>query len=463
MVGDEAFIAHELFALKGSNDQSGKAPHFNTDSKRLADLRTSLTSQERHNCIDALLTMVLQMLLVRSTTYDIASLVHLLSKYLEYEWEEASRELSDGVRVEQRSNKRRERYLFSRKCSTVFLFLLVQTASSSRELVSNFAAACGSVQGGAAWILSSLVNSHCDYIRGIGVRSLVAYVQATSGSPDTPLSLGKSSAAALANITGEARKQGNTISLITNVGHGLLNSNVGKGLSSIGHSERSKALSLAKLTPRVAFKLLWHLLKSHRFRLGVYTQGALVSMVFERKETDRLLNHNSIADICIRADDTPEHYSGLDFERAEARMADGSVDRDATLRDGLGVSTIMRLLRFLPHEYAEQWLSDLVGLSKKNTSGASISLSSDWQPCLFQFISEIVEKIVNQAAKGVIDSGRDEKHFGEVVERHLQNQFRLSLELYGILLGNLVRGGSEMVSSVAFSFLSLRFEYARHF
>lgn len=412
-------------------------------------MQATLTIKERHSCIDIMLALVFQIFLVGSRSDDVASLLHLLSKYLEYEWEEASKDVSEGVVATEHSGSRHERYLFSKKCSTVLLFLL--TNRSARDLLSNFAAACGSVQGGAAWILSSLVNSYCDYIRGIGVRTLVAYVQATTKGVDMALSLGKPSATELETRSGEARKrQEKTTSLISNVGQGLLNSNVGKGLVSVGTSGRSKTLPLGKLTPRVVFKLLWHLVKSHRFRLGMYTQGALVSMVFQRKEADSLMEPKSIVNYFLSKDANPERSTQLDLTWAEVVMGDSSVGTDATIREGLGISTVMRLLRFLPQEYAEQWLSDLVGLSKDNSSATSISSHPDWQPCLFQFISELLENIVGQVVKDDINSFQDEKRVEAKTESRLGNQYLLSLELYGLLLGNLVRSSSEVVSSFLF-------------
>lgn len=446
VVGNDTMIAHFDFS-QGDTNEATDRPLFSRASKGLADLRTFLSIQERHYCIDVLLTMLFQIFLVRSTREDMTSLVALLSKYLEYEWEQASNEISEGVVNIERSVKRHERYLFSRKCSTVFLCWLVQTNSCSRQLLNNFACACGSVHGGAAWILSSMVNSYCDYIRGIGVRCIVAYVHATSRSPDQALSLGKSSATSSDLRSGDARKlQENTLSLISNVGQGLFNSNVGKGLGSIGPTGRSKTSSLSKLTPRVVFKLLWHLLKLHRFRLAVYTQGSLVSMVFQRREADGVLSTNSIAITSLDTEPQLERSTPLDFNMVEARLADASVGADDMLRDGLGISTVLRLLRFLPPEFAEQWLLDFVKMSKKNISSVSISSSPDWQSCLFQFISELVEKTADQVAKDDPDGSQGDECDKEVSEFNFGNQFVLSLELYGILLGNLVRGGSEMVS-----------------
>jgi hypothetical protein len=426
------------FYMYGDIKHATDIPLFSRGSNGLSSLQTFLSIQERHHCIDVLLTMIFHIFLVGSTCDEMALLVALLSNYLEYEWEKASNEISEGVTNVERSTQRQERYLFSRKCSALLLFWLLRNNSSSSELLNNFARACGSVHGGAAWILSSMVNSYCDYIRGIGVRSIVAFVQATSKSPDQALALGKSSAASVGLKSGDARKlQESTLSLITNVGHGLLNSNVGKGLALIGPAGRSKTSSLSKLTPRVVFKLLWHLLKLHRFRLAAYTQGALVSMVFQRRETDDVLSTNAITStFCAR----------LDFDIAESALADASVGADDTLRDGLGISTVLRLLRFLPSKFAEQWLLDFVNISKMNASSVSVSSSPDWQSCLFQFISELAEKVINQGGKEDTGGDQGSKFDQEVSEINLGNQFVLSLELYGILLGNLVRSDSEMVS-----------------
>ena len=169
-------------------------------------------------------------------------------------------------------------------------------------------------------------------------------------------------------------------------------------------------------------------------------------MVFQRRETDSILTTNSLANTVLDTEPTLEKSARLNFNMAEARLADASVGADDTLRDGLGISTVLRLLRFFPPEFAEQWLLDFVNVSKKNISSVSVSSSPDWQSCLFQFISELVEKIINQVAREGTDGNQGGGCDKVVSEIGLGNQLVLSLELYGILLGNLVRGGSEIVS-----------------
>ena len=133
---------------------------------------------------------------------------------------------------------------------------MFQTSPSIPGLYESFAATCGSVQDGAAWILSAVVNSFSDDIRSIGVKLLVTYVERTSKSPDLPLALENpivleidKSPKATEN---RASIQGNTLSIISNVGQGLLNTNVGKGLAA---SVRSRLLSPTQLTARVVYKV----------------------------------------------------------------------------------------------------------------------------------------------------------------------------------------------------------------
>jgi hypothetical protein len=265
--------------------------------------------------------------------------------------------------------------------------------------------------------------------------------------------------------------QENTLSLISNVGQGLLNSNMGKGLAAIGPTVRSKLFDPANLTARVVYKLLWHLLKSHRYRMGQWTQASLVVMVFDRADTVSMASFVFLKEHFLEVDHVFRDSVKIDTAWANSIMEDSRVGHDVSIRDSLGISTVMRLLRFLPDDFTDQWLSNLVQLSLKNLSVIeALSCSPDWQPCLFQFTSELVENIAGHAAsnnkkeKEGLTSEHEPSEFNGESSGYRQpdgdgkpadsnkasldaifKRLDLCLELYGSLLGHRVRESGEKV------------------
>jgi hypothetical protein len=444
---------------------------FVRDAQNLSSLQTRLTLLERRHILDVLFGMMFQVLGVGTSIEGFSHFLHMLSTYLESEWEQASKEVAEAVKEMKRSGVREERYRFSLGACTI-LFFLLQARPPVPNLYESFAATCGSVQGGAAWILSAMVNSYCDRIRSIGVRCVICYMHRTAQSPDLPLSLGKP-----LMVEGDKSKtsdgrtiQEHTLSLISNVGQGFLNSNVGKGLAAIGPTVRSKLLS-PSLTARVVYKLLWHLLKSHRVRMGQWTQASLTGMVFDKGDHASKPSFDYLKEHFIAIDQVFGDSVMTNTSWAASLMSDSSVMLHATIRDSLGISTLMRLLRFLPDRFTDEWLSVLVKLSANSRAVLEdLSLCPDWQSCLFQFISDLLEKVVgltqsekngkddNQKADS-IPSENDASTKSEEIGKEdstsskqsrsdmLQRRLDLSLELYVSLLGHRVREGGEKVRS----------------
>lgn len=272
-------------------------------------------------------------------------------------------------------------------------------------------------------------------------------MRATAHGPDLPLSFSsenRSSSNLQQKLTsGPAKIQENTMSLISNVGQGFLNSGERRNSTATGTNVPSN------LTPRVIYKLLWHLLKSHRFRMGAFTQSALVGMVFENK--DPFLSHNFLMKYLVISNSSSPYATKVDFEWTKAAMRKNLVGDDVKIRDTLSINTILRALRFLPTEYSGRWLTLLIDLSKANHGAASTLVScADWQPCLFQFISEIIENVATAMPSGT--SKTEETHFeGEkyasqsLISKSSSTAFDLSLELYSILLGHIVRNYGDKV------------------
>jgi hypothetical protein len=224
------------------------------------------------------------------------------------------------------------------------------------------------------------------------------------------------------------------MTLINNVGHSLFSSNVGKGIVIITPAARSKAAVPFGVTPRVVYKLLWHLIKSHRYRIGKFTHAALVYMVFERRQDATVWSSRFLIDHLVDEDT-------MNFAWADSIITDDTAaSNSSSTPDGLGTSTIFRLLRFLPDEYIDKWLSDLARLSHRSPGCATAFASCpDWQPCLFHLVSESVEKISNK-----IESQKTSGLSGEFIS-DTNRRFDLALDLYSLLLGHLVQIGGEKV------------------
>lgn len=435
--------------------------------------------------MDVVLGMLFQVLGLGATQEGLSQFLHLISCYLEAEWEQASKEVSAGLQAANRSGVREERYIFTVKASTILL-LLLQTRPPIPNLYESFAASCGGIQGGAAWLLSALVNSHCDQIRSIGVRCVVSYIERTSRSLDSPLSLDRPITSDLEKSKGsgmDARTlQANTLSLISNVGQGALISNVARGLAAIGPSVRSALLTPSKLTPRVVYKLLWHLLKSHRYRMRDRTQSSLIRMVFEdtAASPSPLPSYEFLRDHFIKVDDIFGNGVSIDMGWIDGILSETEFDPEKSIQDSLAIGTLMRLLRFLPSEFTDQWLSHLLQFVSTDLSAVdTLSTCPDWQSCLFQFISETIEQSTSSIASHLQlpngdkiepgarhvagdlspllstdpENGTRSIDQGQPVSTSSQNDLAVlngrldkSLDLYAALLGHCIREGGDQVS-----------------
>jgi len=389
--------------------------------------------------------MLFDVIFVGSTVDEVALVVGALSKACEREWEAASNEVNAGQPISL-SGGRELRHRFTLRSSALILFL-IQSPQAPADFLPNLVHACGSVQACAAWILSALVNSYCDRIRAIGVRCFVAYLQITSSHPDAPLTLDDRSGGDIPNTKSSEGKtlQENTLTLISSVGHGLLNSNVGKGLASIGPGMRSNGTSSPKLTPRVAYKLLWHLLKSHRYRVGTWTQASLVGMVFDQRSLVWAIESPTFKDSLFTTDTVFQGAATLNWTWVSSLLQDNTVSLDAHTKGELGMNTIVRLLRFLPADCIENWLVILAQQAARSEAIVDmLSSTADWQPCLFQLSSELLESLVESTSKLVDDGDLQNSSVTRSPNAEpLTRRLDLALDLYALLLANLFRRGGE--------------------
>lgn len=420
---------------------SKNAP-FVRNSQRIGSLCMPLSEDERWHICEVLFAILARVLFIRSTFHEVSFLVGTLSKFLESEWEKASEEVKEGIDVASaRSGRRELRYRFSLRVSALLLFLL-ESPESADDFLPNYVMSCGGLQACAAWILSTMVNSYCDKIRAIGIRCFVAYMQATGQNPDAPFAFTDHIVAgAEKGKSSDGRSlQENTLTLISTVGHGLLKSNVGKGLASIGPVIRPKLQDPTRLTPRVAFKLLWHLLKSHRFRIEKWSRASLVWMVFEQRSHKAAID--TMIEKILKPDTIFYNTTTLDWSMVSTILGNETVSLDAHIRGELGMNTIVRLLRFLPEACLDNWLTDLGRQVSRRKDVADIfSSTPDWQPSLFQLLSEILERLFVAARKSPEQFSTTDNTCQN--GRALIEQLNLALDLYSMLLANLIRNGGE--------------------
>lgn len=348
---------------------------------------------------------------VGSAVEEISFMVSTLSKYLEYEWELASHDKSHDVSTISRQGLRLQRYNCALKLSTL-LHLLLQIKPSPPNFLENFVLALGGAQSCISWILSALVNSYCDRIRAVGIRCAVLFIEATSRGPDSPLAIDVSDVALGEDGSKQEETfsfQENTMALISNVGQGIMNSNVGKGLAAMGPSGLKRGGSSVPVTARIVYKLLWHLLKSQRYHIDVWTQASLKSLVFERTVEAKLKTMASVREELIVPDEVLDETHRIELAKIEPMMQNVALGMDPKVRDIWGLNILLRLLRFLPEPLIDQWLSDFIDLSARSTDFLeAVSTTQSWQPCLFQLVSEATESITSKRTKFGGEDGGDQ-------------------------------------------------------
>ena len=418
-------------------------------SNTVPDWRGPLSVIERQHVCDILLGMVFEILGSGTLPRDLSPFLNLLSFCLDSEWDESSQEMGAKNQIS-RTGARLERYLVTVKGCAILVSLL-QIKPTVPNLLESFAHCCGSVEGAAGWILCAIVNSFDDTIRSLGVRCIVAYMEKTAKTPDSPLSVGtvpepEGNSSVPAEGSGTNRRIQSILA-------------VGKGLAGMGPGVRSIVLPPSRLTARVTYKLLWHLLKGHRSRIGKNTYAALEYLVVANAGTS-FTSKKFLQETFVVPDNTLLGCYRIKIEYTDQLLEAASIVPGSSLRGGLGISTAMRLLRYLSSDMKDQLLSDLLMLVKGDTASI-VTLSSlpDWQPCLFQLISETLERFSSGGRKNendVVTMGTNslespnEQDVGTssplfetmpIVEKRLD----LCLDLYGALLGHCVREGGDKV------------------
>ncbi len=435
------------------------------DRSFASDLKWSapLTAKERHHVIDIIIGIIFGVISVGTSVEQISPLLHFISHNLDAEWETASLQVKDGQSPDLQEVSKRMRHRTTLKACAALLFLL-QTRPAIPGLFESFASCCGGVQGGASWILCAVVNSFSDDIRGLGVRCLGAYVEVTAASVDAVLVLpGRHAESAMVSTKDEGPRGTLLPRRLSAIAMGLGAAN-----------QPNKVAVPAKLTARVVFKLLWHLLKCHRSRIGKRTQAALLYLVLDDGGilSSSLSSIDFVADHFIVSDETCRSGFRINMNWVDAILTETSLTAGKTLRDSnVALSTVLRILRYLPNKLKDEWLQLLLSLIMNTQPSVRVlSHCVDWQPCLFHLLADTVEELrclPRQSSLVPLGGGEAISENGRNTERahsvsmnfqtlemstmeELCQRFEVSFKLYANLLGHRIRIGGDQVGMQSF-------------
>lgn len=388
--------------------------------------------------VDTLLGMIVIMLSQKATSTDLYPLLTFITHNLDLEWEAKN---SAGVKgsVEQ-SDRRSGRYLTTVKAVSILFFLLQKP--SVPNLIDSLADIFSDGGGVAAWMLCCLVNSFDDTIRGLGIKCLAAYLRTTSSTVAANADLSSGSLS-----VPPSQKLHKTMKL---------------GLEVISHSANNMLSSVlsGRVNIKIIYKLLWHLLKCHRERLGAQSYAALMYLIID--DASAISSSVPLSDIIVPNN---EVLGGFRLCLDELNIQSSKVESTRSITNKFGASTVLRLLRFLSNEQKERWLFDILAFLLASPKSVSIILScDDWQPVLFQLVAEVLEEINGDSNGSITDSPNgDESRTSNGVKngaRHsssgpkmvdteilsrpsVRTRYDLSLKLYSTLLGHCVRQGDE--------------------
>ena len=335
---------------------------------------THLTIVERRIVVDFLLGMVTTMLTKSCPMNDLSPLLTFLSHDLDAMWQQDNQNAKNNPKDILDARKRKNcNYLALLKTANVLYFLL-QKSPPVPYLIESLTSLLENADSVASWVLCCMVNQFDDALRGLGVRCLAAYLHST-----------------LDFSTGGPRdmsfnhQNGSTVKLSNAVKYGL---------GVISQSSNVLASILAgRGNVQVIYKLLFHLLKCHRDQLGEHSNSGIMYLLVDDSSISLQSTTLSLTDIVV----PNKHSHGgvlLDIDSLSAfqsKLNVASTLSRQNIRNVYGVSTVLRLLRFMTNEQKERWLFDLLALILASPSSVTIVLScDDWQPSLFQLIAEVL-------------------------------------------------------------------------
>eukprot|EP00986_Skeletonema_menzelii_P005916 scaffold2232_cov136-Skeletonema_menzelii.AAC.7 len=404
---------YSSIAIDGGVERNAKNTLF---SRAGSSAKDPLYLNERIFVIDAIFGMIATILSERCTPQDLTPLITFITFNLDIEWEAASASVKGDSNG---SKSATNAYDVSLKAVSIFFFLL-QKRPSIPNLIETLTDIFDHGNGVASWMLCCLVNSFDDKIRGLGIKCLAAYLHSVS-------SVSQNSVVRNLPSTKNSSTPSDKISNTMRYGMGIAN-NVLKSVLS------------GRENNKVTYKLLWHLLKCHRERLGAASNAALLYLVVENGRSSSLdIEDIVVEDANVVGGSRLQHESLLDNQL--------STSGAFSIGNSYGVGTLLRLLRFMPNEQKERWLFDLLAMTLASSKSVEAILKCDneWQPCLFNLTATVIEEITggsnqDSEANGERKSTLDTEALSKPSVR---TRYDLSLKLYSTLLGHCVRKGDE--------------------
>jgi len=394
------------------------------DTKKTLFLRAGPSAKdplylsERIFVIDVIFGIIATILSERCTTQDLYPLITFITFNLDVEWEAASANVksdSNGSITKSTTSA----YEASLKAVSIFFFLL-QKRPSVPNLIETLTDIFEHGNGVASWMLCCLVNSFDDKIRGLGIKCLAAYLQSVSSVSQNNVVRSLPSTKISSTPTGK-------ISNTMRYGMGIANNVLMSVLSGRDNT-------------KVTYKLLWHLLKCHRERLGVASNAALLYLIVENGRSSSF----RIEDIVV---ENAEVVGGSRLQYTS--LFDNQLSRGGmfSIGNSYGVGALLRLLRFMPNDQKERWLFDLLAMTLASSKSVESILKCDneWQPCLFHLTGEVIEEITggSKQSSEANGGGNSVVDTEALSKPSVRTRYDLSLKLYSTLLGHCVRKGDE--------------------
>ena len=355
-----------------------------------------LTILERRHATDVIFGIVIAMLSSAVTEGQLAPLLHFVSYSLDAEWDQttAQGEQEQQTNLTETNANRNERNLATTKACVVLLYLLQRTPAipSLIEILTSYFSSKDAI---GSWVLCCLVNTFDDLTRSVGIRVLDSYLQAVSPAATTALSAHDGS---IGTPTTENSGE-NSGSVALQIASGQVKGTITEKMKSMGSAVGIGATSQSQNTQanvKVMFKLLWHLLKCHRERLGEASHAAMVHLLVESPMTDGSTQDEVVVPDIVDTRSYRFHMGWLTHNQPLTPH----LGNDALIRSDYAISTFFRLLRFLPNDMKAKWLFDILALVRVAPLTMSAFLgNNDWQPQMFHLLSEAIEEISSNRTK----------------------------------------------------------------
>lgn len=228
-------------------------------------------------------------------------------------------------------------------------------------------------------------------------------------------------------------------------------SKVSKTIKSMGEGlgVLSKGIEVSTRSINVGHKLLWHILKSHRYDLGSSSHNAILELLFVDPDNSTVVTGNRLDQIMILSHLDMNGYR-LNFDLIHNNESPFHSPK-LKVRSCHATNCIFQLLRFLPYIQQERLLFDLLTLVRVNKAAVNdIIQARYWQQSLFHVASDTVEALsnFNNVKSELLDSPTHKSDDSGSCYHEGNNvyaRFDLSFQLYATLLGHCLRTDEESI------------------